>query len=179
MTALSIRESLAVLACGPGVERAVVEIESCERNVGKARRFAREQLVGWGLPEDDELVDRVLLVVSELVTNAILHGRTRSQTEIETVGVALALKRDFALGIMVTDNSCGIPLVNVRPSVSSISGRGLALVNAQSDGWTAAPCCGRDGVSGKAVWAFFECPQLASLPESMHQSASSGGAVWN
>ncbi|MEV5645043.1 ATP-binding protein [Streptomyces flaveolus] len=171
MTALSSRESLAVLAYGTGVEQVAVEIDSCEHNVGKARRFAREQLVCWGLPEDDELTDRVLLVVSELVTNAVLHGRTRPRVETETLEVALALKRDFALGVMVADNSCGLPIVNIRPSVCSISGRGLALVNAQSDGWTAAFRYGREGVSGKAVWAFFECPQLASVPESMPQSA--------
>ncbi|MFF8992517.1 ATP-binding protein [Streptomyces sp. NPDC014983] len=169
MTALSSRESLAVLAHGMGVERVAVEIESCERNVGKARRFAREQLVHWGLLEDDELTDRVLLVVSELVTNAVLHARTQPQAE--PVGLELALKRDFALGVVVTDNSSGIPLVNIRPSVSSISGRGLVLVDAHSDGWITAPYPGRKGASGKSVWAFFECPQLACPPKSMPQSA--------
>ncbi|MET9779323.1 ATP-binding protein [Streptomyces sp. NPDC006367] len=171
MAALSSRESLAVLAYDTGVERVAVEIESCEHNVGKARRFAREQLVRWGLPEDDELASRVVLVVSELVTNAVLHGRTQPRAETETVEVTLALKRDCVLGVMVTDNSCGIPRVNVHPSVSSVSGRGLVLVSAQSDGWTAAPRCGREGASGKAVWAFFECPQLTAWPKSLPQPA--------
>ncbi|WP_258308820.1 ATP-binding protein [Streptomyces sp. NWU339] len=171
LTALSSREFLAVLAYGVGVERVAVEIESCESNVGEARRFVRRTLGGWGLPKGDDLADRVVLAVSELVTNAVLHGRTRPLEETETVGVALALKRDFALGVMVTDNSCGIPLVKIRPSVSAINGRGLVLVNALSEGWTAAPHCSREGVSGKAVWAFFECPQLAPLPELLPQSA--------
>lgn len=171
MTALSSLEFLAVLGYGIGVERVAVEIESCERNVGKARRLVREQLVRWGLSENDELADRVLLVVSELVTNAVVHGQGLTQAETETVGVTLALKRDFALGVRVTDSSCCIPLVNIRPPVTSISGRGLVLVNAQSDGWVVDPRCGQRGVSGKAVWAFFECPQLISLPDPMPQSA--------
>ncbi|MFJ2419209.1 ATP-binding protein [Streptomyces brevispora] len=172
LTALSSREFLAVLSYDTGVERVAVEIESRERNVGETRRFVRQQLARWGLPEDDEFADRVLLVVSELVTNAVLHGRTRPEEESESVGVALAWKRHSVLGIMVTDKSCDIPLVNIRRPVSAINGRGLVLVNAQSDGWTAAPNCGREGVvSGKAVWAFFECPQMAVLPELMPQSA--------
>jgi anti-sigma regulatory factor (Ser/Thr protein kinase) len=172
LAALSSRRFLAVLAYGAGVERVTVEIESREHDVGEARRFVRQQLVHWGLTEEGDLVDRVVLVASELATNAVLHGRARPNGETETVEVALALKRDFALGIKVTDNSCGVPLATLRPPVNAISGRGLALVNAQSDGWTAAPRCGREGVdSGKAVWAFFQCPQPAVLPELMTQSA--------
>ncbi|MFD4610028.1 ATP-binding protein [Streptomyces sp. NPDC058440] len=171
LAALSSREFLAVLAYSVGVERVTVEIESCESNVGEARRFVRRQLGCWGLPEGDDLADRVVLAVSELVTNAVLHGRTRPLEETETVGVSLALKRDFALGVMVADNSCAVPLVKIRPSVSAISGRGLVLVNALSAGWTAAPRCGREGVNGKAVWAFIECPQLATLPELLPQPA--------
>jgi len=171
LTALSSREFLAVLAYGVGVERVAVEIESCESNVGKARRFVRRQLDCWRLPEGDDLADRVVLAASELVTNAVLHGRTRPLEEVETVGVALAWKRDFALGVMVTDNSCGVPLAKIRPSVSAISGRGLVLVNALSEGWTAAPHCGQAGVNGKAVWAFFECPHLTPLPELLPQWA--------
>ncbi|NEA46021.1 ATP-binding protein [Streptomyces sp. SID10815] len=171
MTALLSQEVLVVLAYGVGVERVAVEIESRECNVGKARRFVREQLVRWGVPRDDELVDRVLLVVSELVTNAVLHARTRPQEEKEMVGVALALKRDFGLGVIVSDNSCGIPLENLRPSVNGSSGRGLVLVRAHSDGWTASPRCDGKGLIGKTVWAFFECPQLTVLPELIPQPA--------
>ncbi|MFE0774180.1 ATP-binding protein [Streptomyces sp. NPDC058861] len=167
LTALSNREALAVLAYGADVERVAVELENHERNVGEARRFVRQQLMCWGVPEEDEFTDRVLLVISELVTNAVLHGRTRPLEETETVKVSLALKRNLVLGAMVVDNSCGIPMVGIRPSVRAISGRGLTLVNAQADGWTAALRCDREGVvNGKAVWAFFACPQVAFLPES-------------
>jgi hypothetical protein len=168
---MSNREFLAALACGVDVELAAVELESREGNVGAARRFTRQQLMLWNLTEVDGLADRVLLVVSELVTNAILHGRTRPKTETETLGVTLALKRGFALGVMVTDNSYVLPQAKIGASVNAVCGRGLTLVNAESDGWTAAPRCGREGGNGKAVWAFFGCPQQDALPEQMPQSA--------
>ncbi|MGZ2358472.1 ATP-binding protein [Streptomyces sp. 372A] len=170
LTSFKSREFLAVLAHGDGVERVVVEIESCRANVGQARRFARRQLALWGLPGDDDLVDRVQLVISELVSNAVVHGRTRPPEEAETVGVTLAFKRDFALGVMVTDSSSDT-MVRIRPSLFADCGRGLFLVNASSDGWTAVPRIGRQGARGKAVWAFFQCPGRASLPELLPQSA--------
>ncbi|MER6116092.1 ATP-binding protein [Streptomyces sp. NPDC001743] len=169
LTSLQSWEFLAVLAYGDGVERVAVEIESRESNVGEARRFVRRQLAFWGLPEDDGLVDRVLLVISELVTNAVVHGRTRPSEETESVGVTLAFRRGFALGVMVTDNSGDIPKVRIRPSAFADCGRGLVLVNAESDAWTAAPRSGQQGVDGKAVWAFFQCPQPAALSELMPQ----------
>lgn len=166
LTGRSSREFLAVLAFGVGVERVSVEVESCESNVGRARRFVHEQLQSWGLAEDYDFVDRVLLVVSELATNAVLHGRTLPQDAAETLGLTLAWKRGCVFGVMVTDNSCKVPLVRMRVSPSARGGRGLVLVNAQSDGWTADP-----RRSGKAVWAFFECARSAVLPELMPQPA--------
>ncbi|MFE6977172.1 ATP-binding protein [Streptomyces sp. NPDC057682] len=170
MTALSSREFLAVLSYGNEVERVTVEIESCERNVGAARRFARQQLVRWGMAKDDELIDRVLLVVSELVTNAVVHGRL-ARTKAETVEVALALRRGFALGVMVADSSCGTPQMRIRPSSNSSNGRGLLLVNAASDRWTATSRRCDEDAGGKAVWAFFEIPRVPSAPQPMPQSA--------
>ncbi|MFD7861400.1 ATP-binding protein [Streptomyces sp. NPDC059783] len=165
MPALASRETLAVLAYGHDVERVTIRLESCERNVGGARRFARRHLVRWGLSEQDELADRVLLVVSELVTNAVVHGRVQRRADSETVEVTLALKRNFALGIKVSDSSCDIPRMDIRPSVSSINGRGLALVKAESDGWITDRRRDNEGAGGKSVWAFFEYPQLIAAPQ--------------
>ncbi|MFI5642039.1 ATP-binding protein [Streptomyces goshikiensis] len=168
MTRLSSRQFLVVLEHGDGVERVAVEFESHASNVGEARRFVRQRLVGWGLGKDDAFIDRVVLVLSELVTNAVVHGRTRPPNEKETVGVALAFKRDFALGLVVTDNSCGAPIPRIRPSVGAVRGRGLALVNAESDGWAATPHPEGEGGWGKGVWAFFCCPQTV-VPELLPQ----------
>ncbi|MFD9469359.1 ATP-binding protein [Streptomyces goshikiensis] len=158
LTRLSSRQFLAVLVHGDGVDRVAVEFESQRSNVGEARRFVRQRLVAWGLDEDDALIDRVVLVLSELVTNAVVHGRTRPSNESEAVGVALAFKPNFAFGLMVTDNSSSYPIPTIRPSAGAIRGRGLVLVNAHSDCWTSAPRKEGD-CPGKAVWAFFHCAQ--------------------
>ncbi|MFD9270721.1 ATP-binding protein [Streptomyces goshikiensis] len=157
LTGLSSQQFLAVLVHGDGVERVAVEFESRRSNVGEARRFVRQRLVDWGLDQDDALIDRVVLVLSELVTNAVVHGRTRPSNESETVGVALAFKPNFAFGLMVTDNSSSCPIPTIRPSAGATRGRGLVLVNAHSDCWTSAPRKEREDCPGKAVWAFFRC----------------------
>ncbi|MFE3629469.1 ATP-binding protein [Streptomyces goshikiensis] len=169
MTSVTCREFLALLAFGDEVERVSIEVESRAGTVGQARHFVLQQLQPWGLAEDEDLGDRILLVVSELVTNAVLHGRTRPQEEAETLGLTLAWRRDCALGVMVKDNSSRIPTVRVRPSPSADGGRGLLLVTALSDGWTAAPRDGGNG--GKALWAFFDCARPARLPELLTRSA--------
>lgn len=170
MNPLSCGEFLAELAHGSGTERVAAEFESCERSVGASRHFAREQLSFWGLPQSDDLTDRVLLVLSELVTNAVLHGRTRPPGKMETVSVMLTLKRGLALGLIVTDNSRQPPLLG-RPALSAHHGRGLFLVQAQSDGWGTSPRCERQEPAGKGVWAYFRCPQLSTPPELMLRSA--------
>lgn len=124
--------------------------------------------MAWELPENDDLIDRVVLVLSELVTNAVVHGRTRPPGEKETVGVVLAFKKDFALGLLVgllvTDNSNKVPIPKIRPSADDVRGRGLTLVTAESDGWTTTPYQDREGCKRKGVWAFFQCPRSGVLP---------------
>ncbi|WP_370517746.1 ATP-binding protein [Streptomyces acidiscabies] len=87
--------------------------------VGVMRRIAAARLRYCGL---DVLIDEVMLIVSELLTNAVLHSGSR---EI-TLSLRLA---DGVLHIAVTD---GIPGHARRRNVDddAESGRGLALVEA-------------------------------------------------
>ena len=85
------------------------------------------------------------LIVSELVTNAVLHAGT-------TIGVTVGRLGD-GVRIDVSDGDPHLPVVDaISPddllSNRSMVGRGLALVAAVSDRWGAEP----DG-DGKAVWA--------------------------
>lgn len=160
------RQFLTVLTLGDGIERAAVQIQSEACTVRDARRFAQKQLTTWGFPRDGDFTDRVVLSVSELVTNAVLHARTRPPGESELIGIALAFKPGLALGVLVTDNSHDVPMVTIRPATNATHGRGLALVNTLADGWTAAPRQSREGDEGKSMWAFFRCPRTADLPQS-------------
>jgi anti-sigma regulatory factor (Ser/Thr protein kinase) len=123
--------------------RAVLTVFATEDHdparVGEARAAVRSWLADHDV--DDDVSDRVLLVVSELVTNALrcTFGRTH---------VALCHLGGGTL-VEVFDES---PL---RPSVldappDATSGRGIAIVEAVSDRWGVRP----DGLElGKVVWA--------------------------
>lgn len=68
------------------------------------------------------------LVVSELVTNAVRSGAL-------TVRVALELHHGH-LDLAVADDGPGWPTL-VRPTVDDVRGRGLVLVDALAEQWTA------------------------------------------
>jgi anti-sigma regulatory factor (Ser/Thr protein kinase) len=101
-----------------------------------ARRFVREALEMWEL---DDLVDAVTLLVSELVTNSVVHA----ESEVE---VLVRLTPDAAR-VEVTDSS-DTQLVPRDALDSDTSGRGLALVESVARRWGVRP--GPSG--GKTVW---------------------------
>ncbi|HET9444316.1 MAG TPA: response regulator [Acidimicrobiales bacterium] len=110
-----------------------------------ARRFVEETLRRW---DCEAVLDTVKLLVSELVTNSVVHAGSAAD-------VAVLLKPD-ALRIEVSDSGAG----GVRPRVAGAedtSGRGMGLVRDLSAAW---------GVevtdAGKTVW--FEVPRLDALP---------------
>ncbi len=105
--------------------------------VRHARRYTRRTLRVWGVPGDD--TDTALLVVSELVTNALVH--TDGPVRLD---LTLLHRR---LRVAVTDAS---PRTPVKPSDigwEATGGRGILLVEAMSDTWGTVPVSG-----GKQVW---------------------------
>ncbi len=115
-----------------------LDVDARPESVPQARVFARGLLDVWG---EADLRDDVDLLVTELMTNAVLHapGRARVEVAREADGVRLA----------VLDSS---PTTPVRRSVSgaSTTGRGLNLLSALSSSWGVTPR--EDGLPGKAVW---------------------------
>ena len=102
-----------------------------------ARSFVRRTLVDWGVAK----VDDVVLMVSELFTNAVLHGAG-------DVEVALSLSGEH-VRLEVTDGG-GVPVPSeVRPPTpDAITGRGLAIVDALADRWGN----GNDPAGRTRVW---------------------------
>lgn len=113
----SWREALtAALPTGAVVRSsAQVHLEPEPHNVGVARRFVRDQVPD--LPSDT--CDALLLMTSELVTNAVVHARTPVD-----VGVAVTDE-----DVVVTVHDLDLGRREQRPHERD-GGRGLAIVQA-------------------------------------------------
>ncbi|BAL91021.1 hypothetical protein AMIS_58010 [Actinoplanes missouriensis 431] len=104
-----------------------------------ARRFTSDMLAAWDLTA---LLEDALLMLGELITNAIQH----------TVGdVVVELRTDGALRIAVSDPSNRLPVPRT-PGPESENGRGLLIVERLAAGWGTAML----PAGGKQVW--FELP---------------------
>jgi anti-sigma regulatory factor (Ser/Thr protein kinase) len=117
-------------------------------DVKAARDWTRAHLadLGWERRAAD-LVDSVVLAVSELVTNAHLHAGSTAQ---------LILTWDEeCLHVTVHDPSSRLP-ERRGASDSALGGRGLFLVDALADRWQARRC-----PHGKDVTACFQPPKSA------------------
>jgi anti-sigma regulatory factor (Ser/Thr protein kinase) len=104
-------------------------------SVRLARRFVAEVLAEWG---QAGLIDDARLVVPELATNAIVHGRSDFTVGLSRPGAGLLLT--------VGDGGCGRPQVAEARSTDP-GGRGLALVKTLCSGWGQIP-----SPIGKVVW---------------------------
>ncbi|MFF8387238.1 SpoIIE family protein phosphatase [Streptomyces kanasensis] len=104
-----------------------------------ARRFTARTLRGWGVAEE---ADAALLVVSELVTNALIHTQGPVRLDLTLAGDRMR--------IAVTDASPRAPAKPVVADWESTGGRGLLLVEAMSATWGSVPVSG-----GKQVWSEF------------------------
>src|SRR5437879_4532166 len=127
-------EFLSVLICGEDIEQAEVDVECEPQSAAVARSFARRHLGVWGF-DDEDFVGRVMLVVSELVSNTIRHARTRAADESEVVTLRLVWRRGVALGVLMVDNSPEPPVIRMRPATDATGGRGLFLVSKGADAW--------------------------------------------
>lgn len=114
------------------------------RSVGRAREYARAQLLRWDL---EPLVDTAELLVSELVTNALRYGEGE---------IRLRLLLDRTLVCEVWDAGLVQPRRR-RARDTDEGGRGLQLVGLLSAAWGS-----RRTPRGKTVW--FELP----LPGGEH-----------
>ncbi|WP_232789008.1 ATP-binding protein [Streptomyces odonnellii] len=113
-----------------------------------AREELRKTLAGWGLSELEECA---VLVLSELLTNALEHA-CGDRAGVETRFVA----RPCGLRIEVCDASPKWPEQR-EPEQGDVNGRGLGIVEALSDQWG---WWYRHG-HGKTVWA-----ELSLRPDS-------------
>jgi len=115
---------------------AALAIDDDVRAVHQARTFTRATMDEWTLPES--LARDAILLVSEMVTNAIVHGRPPIQ-------LRLRLAREHLL-VEVDDTATAVPR-KLRPTSSDVHGRGLQLVAMMADAGGTRPIH-----DGKSVW---------------------------
>jgi anti-sigma regulatory factor (Ser/Thr protein kinase) len=113
-------------------------LPSRPESAGTARRIAQSVVLRqWGL--SPTIAEHVVLLVSELVGNAVRHTGARC------FGMRM-LRRRGRIRVEVRDPSRGLPCLMPVHELD-ISGRGLMLVNKLSDRWGVdlLPC-------GKTTW---------------------------
>ncbi|MFI1163696.1 ATP-binding protein [Streptomyces sp. NPDC020801] len=151
----------ATTGAGPGgavAERKFrFELAAHPGSPAQARRLARARLTGWAVCEDT--CDTAALVVSELVTNAIVHtASSRVVCELRDGGELVR--------IAVHDEGCAPGEPHPSPQrPEEEHGRGLLLVDALCRAWGAQ----EDG-PGLVVWA--ELARGAAAPRNAHGVAN-------
>lgn len=133
------------LPAGDAVEaRYSFGLDPLPRLVAEARRFVADHAPA--LPDDTR--DALLLLTSELVTNAVLHARTRIE-----VGVTVSRH-----SVLVTVHDLDLARAEQQPYEPREGGWGLGLVAALAE--ASALQSHPDG--GKTAW--FRVPRGASAP---------------
>jgi anti-sigma regulatory factor (Ser/Thr protein kinase) len=144
-----------------GIER--VELAPRPSSAATARQLAR--VVAGTHRLGDDLADALCLVVSELVTNAVLHARTELVLTLEV--------RPGVVRVAVRDRSPAALAVRNYPP-DAVTGRGLGVVAALSRTWGMVA-----DADGKLVWAEFdldgtEANESATAPQTTGPPLATG-----
>ena len=135
------------------------------RSVRTARDFTSATLQRWGTAERGQ---DIVIVVSELLTNALRHALPRSSDMRPGRPIRLGLLQPGPCVLCaVADPSKLAPAPRVPGSLAE-TGRGLHIICALSDQWGYAP-----SDTGKVVWAMFY-PRLTARSCSCPPGPSNG-----
>ncbi|MGW1349572.1 ATP-binding protein [Streptomyces sp. NPDC002409] len=145
-----------------------LEVGPDPAEVGRARRWARSRLIGSGIRDDEPLAETLILLISELVTNAVVH-----------TGCPAVLRMLFGsaggsgtVRVEVADASCRPPQQR-HAEGEDTNGRGLELVDGLADRWGWQP----EG-AGKRIWCEVDrgAPVIQVVPAHRTGPVAPGGA---
>ena len=118
-------------------------------SVPQARSFLRESMGKVTAAWDPDVVDDAMLLMSEIVTNALLHAGTAIEVSVHCT--------DDRLRVEVVDGSSTHPILREHPTLAG-TGRGLWLLDELATRWGIDP-----EATGKVVW--FELSATPDLTE--------------
>jgi anti-anti-sigma regulatory factor len=139
-----VEDAVQVALRMPVPPRCTVRLPPDRHAPEQARLTVGRSCTEWAVPRLSQLAQ---VIVSELVTNAVVHARTPMELTVRLVGDVLELA--------VRD---GDPRLLVDPGGGVAAdghgyGRGLLIVDSMSDSWGCAPTG-----EGKVVWARLAVP---------------------
>lgn len=130
---------LAVMVLPAGLERTVTHHLPADATAARlARRLLARQLTAWGV--DEEVAEVAQLCTSELVTNVVIHSGTTS-------ALTIRMDQEFVQVLVQDQGSTGMVRRPGALDETSISGRGLSLVEALTSAWSA-----EHSADGTTVW---------------------------
>ncbi|WP_228447272.1 ATP-binding protein [Streptomyces paludis] len=138
-----------------------LEVGPDPAEVGRARRWARSRLVGSGMDGDEPVAEALILLISELVTNAVVH--TGCPAVLRVLFGAGPAEAD-TVRVEVADASA-VPPRPRHAEGDDTNGRGLELVDCLADRWGWQP----EG-AGKRIWC--EIDRTAKAPEAATDTSS-------
>lgn len=106
--------------------------------IAPARHWARERLSEVGI--DDGRLDLLVLLVSELVTNAVAHADPPVVLRVHV--------DEERTRVEVTDGVRDVPVVRAPPP-TALGGRGVMFVDRLASSWGTSE---EEGEAAKAVW---------------------------
>ncbi|MFD5557600.1 MULTISPECIES: ATP-binding protein [unclassified Streptomyces] len=135
-----------------------LEVRPDPAEVGRARRWARSRLAGSGIAADEPVAETLILLVSELVTNAVVHAGCPAVLRL-LLSSGRAETAPLTVRVEVAD-SCARPPRPRRADGEETGGRGLELVDGLADRWGWQ----QEG-SGKRIWCEVDrCDTPAPAP---------------
>ena len=100
---------------------------------------AARHFVGDALTSEHQFRDTILLLTSEVATNAAIHTVGKFEVAVESL-------ENGGVRVAVTDDSPQVPQPRLAP-LDATSGRGLSVVDALASAWGVD-----DHGHGKVVW---------------------------
>lgn len=139
-------------------ERRVLPASACSVSAG--REFVRDVILSWRL---DAFLDDATQVTSELMANAVAHGRTAFVVEmsidLDSRELVIAVTDFGTRPVLDPITAWGLRSLMEEPDLRAESGRGLLIVATLSDRWGITP-----DPPGKTVWCALSLVRRSIMP---------------